>query len=313
VKAQPNQQSTFTFFSPREGSQHICDCRNVGLTVDSVVYETQYISHSPRTFFTSDVADLKESDWVVVTLKGTDDGLNSLTNVLPKILRKDGTSRLVVVMNGLVDQKICQIVEATGAPIASISGCAAYICANREANGVVKHTYLGDLKGGVVKATMDIEDEGERLQKFWEGSVGFEMSNILHLRWLKSLWNVPFNGMCTVLNCTTDAIATDSERRMEITAIMDEIIAVANLDLAANGNSKRLQQKDKEIMWHHTDTMGAYSPSTLLDLRRERELELRYIFDEIVKRGEAYGCEIEETKKMVAQLHERHHAGGNNA
>lgn len=298
---------SFTFFSPRENSSHIKECREKGLTVESIAFNKQHIPHSYRTYFSSDVSDLKESDWVVIALKGTNDAFDALEQLLPRVLRKDGSSRVVAVMNGLVDQKVVEIVESASLPVASISGCAAYICANRKMAGKVTHTYLGDLKGGIVKtSSLDAEVEVRKLADLWEGSgVAFECNKILPLRWQKSCWNVPFNGMCTVLNCTTDRIAGDDTLRDECTRVMDEVFEAANADLAARGESVRLGDGDKAQMWEHTDTMGAYAPSTLLDFRAGSELELQYMFDEIVERGEGYGVDMTKTKRMVKQLHEK--------
>ena len=304
--AQGRADDSFTFFSMREKSRHIQNCREKGLTVESVTFDKQHIPHGDRTYFSSNTNDLKESDWVLITLKGTNDAFDSLEELLPQVLKDDGTSRVVAIMNGLVDQRVAEVVESTGMPVASISGCAAYICANRHADGVVNHSYLGDLKGGVVKTIGSPDAEADRLAGLWEGSgVAFAAEEILPLRWLKSCWNVPFNGMCTVINCTTDKIAGDENLREECTNLMEEIIEAANADLTARGKTKRrLGDGDKAQMWAHTDTMGVYYPSTLLDFRAGSELELQFMFDEIVKRGRAYGVDMARTERLVGQLHE---------
>ncbi|GMH60604.1 hypothetical protein TrRE_jg12577 [Triparma retinervis] len=111
--------------------------------------------------------------------------------------------------------------------------------------------------------------------------------------------------MCTVINCTTDKIAGDENLREECTNVMEEIIEAANADLTARGKTKRrLGDGDKAQMWAHTDTMGVYYPSTLLDFRAGSELELQFMFDEIVKRGRAYGVDMARTERLVGQLHE---------
>ncbi|GMH59938.1 hypothetical protein TrST_g7672 [Triparma strigata] len=304
----------FTFFSPRKGpSPHITACRSTGLSVTSNVFPAMHVPHSPpKTCFTSSADDLQPSEWVVIALKGTEEGLNTLPTILPKLLKADGTTRITVVMNGLVDQKISQIVSTLETPVASIFGCAAYICANRERPGHVNHTFCGDLKGGVVESSLDHEAETRNLTNFFESAVSFERSPISHLRWRKSLWNVPFNGLCTILNVTTDHIAGDEKLREEATAIMQEVIEVANSDLASLSQPQRLSAKDVDAMWLLTDTMGVYFPSTLLDYRNGMELELRYIFDEVVTRAASHGVPIPRTADLVSQLHQRQNEIKNN-
>jgi len=111
-KQHPNRR--VTFFSPRKESEHIVACRENGLYVNSVVHSNQVVRHTRETFFTSKVEDLEHSDWIVVALKGTEDGLESLDGLLPKLIRPDGTSRVVTVMNGLVDRRIMEKIGEGG-------------------------------------------------------------------------------------------------------------------------------------------------------------------------------------------------------
>ena len=127
-------------------------------------------------------------------------------------------------MNGLVDQKIVSIInDLPNINITTVFGCAAYICANRSCPGIINHTYLGDLKGGVVTSKNNEDDENLLLSQFISTAVSYSPSPISHLRWRKSLWNVPFNGLCTTLNVTTDVIAKDDKLRYQATLIMNEV------------------------------------------------------------------------------------------
>ncbi|GMH63355.1 hypothetical protein TL16_g03689 [Triparma laevis f. inornata] len=49
--------------------------------------------------------------------------------------------------------------------------------------------------------------------------------------------------------------------------------------------------------------MGIYYPSTLLDYREGLELELRFIFDEVIERAKVHGIDIPVTAKLVNDLH----------
>lgn len=59
---QTNTNSSFTFYSPRSASPHISECQRNGLTVNSNVYPTIHVPHSPpTTSFTSSISNLKPS------------------------------------------------------------------------------------------------------------------------------------------------------------------------------------------------------------------------------------------------------------
>ena len=85
---------------------------------------------------------------------------------------------------------------------------------------------------------------------------------------------------------------------------MEEVRVTANADLSED-KLPPLTSSDMEHMWHLTDNMGAYEPSTLIDFRQGRELEIDYMFTEVQSRALSHSIPTKELDSLISRLHER--------
>ena len=134
-------------------------------------------------------------------------------------------------------------------------------------------------------------------------------ADLAEARWRKLVWNVPFNGLTILADArrppgtppfsTADLLADDSLSYLA-RRLMDEIIAAAHrLGHAIPTDFPDLQLK-------RTANMGAYLPSTLLDFRAGRPLELEAIWGEPYRRAFNVGAEV---GRMETLYHLLRHTG----
>jgi 2-dehydropantoate 2-reductase len=123
------------------------------------------------------------------------------------------------------------------------------------------------------------------------------------------VWNIPYNGLSLVMGrdgSATDEIMVDPERRQLVEALMREVVAAANADLAAAGKSARIDAEEwvREMM-ARTLEMGPYVTSTLLDYRAGSPLEVDAIFAEPVRRASAAGVAVPRLEMLLTLVRQR--------
>src|SRR5437764_13957869 len=99
-------------------------------------------------------------------------------------------------------------------------------------------------------------------------------------RWRILVWNIPFNGLTIAAGeiTTTDILSDDYLRSVAI-ALMKEVVVGAK----SCGYNLPMDVVLEQIK--RTETMGAYKPSTLLDLEAGRVLEVEAIWGEPLRRA----------------------------
>lgn len=122
------------------------------------------------------------------------------------------------------------------------------------------------------------------------------VADLLAARWQKLLWNIPFNGLCTILNATTDRIVGSPEGVALARALMDEVLAAAAADGAP------LPQRAADEMIERTIRMAAYAPSMLQDRRAGRAMEIDALFRAPVARARRAGVAMPRTEVLAAEL-----------
>jgi 2-dehydropantoate 2-reductase len=218
----------------------------------------------------------------------------------------------------------------------ALYGGMAFLCSNRLGPGRVSHTYAGRLSVGVASssrgpgggggdsesattpAAADDEDEEQddpdrkAVEELWRGVIpevplSWEPS-LLAGRWRKNVWNLAFNGLSTAMGgWTVDLIASDPSLRRLASDIMDETIAAGNADLIRRygkrgGERHAIEPEYKKVLFDLTDAMGPYKTSTMLDLTNRRPMEVRYLFQEPVRRARELGVPVPRLGAVVAQI-----------
>ena len=240
--------------------------------------ESPTIARSPQA-----IAQHGIVDWVLLGLKAT--AIPDIPNLLEPILSTQ--TRILAIMNGLtVDDEIAaQLPEGT-----SLFGGLGFIGVIRGEPGQIIHQEFGALNIG---HHGDDPSELERAVALFEGSVVEIRSepSLLKARWEKLGWNVPFNGLCVIAGgVATDQVIHDPALKEAAHQIMREVVAAGNADLAAHGESDRING-DELCHRYLTQTagMGAYRPSTTIDYIEARPLEVDAIFQQPAQRAEELG------------------------
>jgi 2-dehydropantoate 2-reductase len=239
-------------------------------------------------------ADGGAPDWVLVALKTT--ALDQAGALLAPMLGP--STRVVAMCNGLgAEERLAESVDPE-----RVFGAMAHVCVVRRDDGSVHHQAHGKLLLG------HLRDRPERLAELAAlvesaGIACYSAACLLEARWRKLTWNIPYNGLGVLRDATTDLLMATAEGRAEIAALMAEVVAVANTDLARSGSSARIDPIEwpREMM-ERTPAMGAYATSTLLDRRAGRPLEIDAIFGEPVRRARALGVAAPRMEALLAAL-----------
>ena len=291
---------------------HFRVSKGKGLNVTSIEGDI-YIPPSDLIVF-EQTSDIGHVDWVILSLKST--GIQAIPSLLSPLLNSN--TRVLVIMNGLVDEDIVRFLEDLEpeqdlilTKCAAVYGGMAFLCSNRDGPGQIHHSYAGKLTASLCIASEQYNNNDMNQQAIldlWKPTNGFEFvydSNLIRARWSKALWNLPFNGISVAMNgITVDKIVNDPGLRKLAYLIMDETIAVANKDLLSRGCSETLLlgEVDKQAMVHLSDNMGSYKTSTMLDFTNRKPMEVQYVFRKAVDRAETLNVPVPTLNTIVTQI-----------
>ncbi len=263
--------------------------RRHGLRVDSI--HGDFSLREPEVYARSE--DLPPSDVILIGLKTTRNSL--LVDLLPPAVGAD--SVVLNMQNGLgIEADVAKLV-----PGHAILGGLAFLCANKVGPGHVKHLDYGDIRlaeyrgsgqpAGITAAMEAVARD------FGRAGIGVELEGDLETaRWKKLVWNVPFNGLCVVHGCETDAVMANPETRDLAAAIMNEVLGIA----AALGHV--IDPKFVETMLEFTAKMAAYNPSMKLDFEREQPLEIEALYERPLEAARRVGFSCPHIQALHGQL-----------
>lgn len=118
-------------------------------------------------------------------------------------------------------------------------------------------------------------------------------------RWMKLIWNIPYNGMTVVMNCTTANLMSDPVMVELLYCIMLEVVHGANSVGRGRFSIPETYARDILEMTRH---MTPYSPSMKLDFDYRRPLEIEYIYSRPVSESENAGYEMPRVVMLKSQL-----------
>jgi 2-dehydropantoate 2-reductase len=208
---------------------------------------------------------------------------------------------ILTLQNGLGNEE--ELAALFGAE--RVLGGVAFLCANRGEPGVVRHLGAGRvlvgefLRGGSVRA--------ERLAALFRGA-GVEcqaVADLLKARWEKLVWNIPFNGLCALLDKTVADLLHREAARTLVREIMLEVISAAN----TQGLTEALDASFADRMVDFSAGLGPYRPSMQIDREEGRELELDAIFARPLAAGKGKGVAMPRTAMLHAMLEATEPAG----
>jgi 2-dehydropantoate 2-reductase len=248
--------------------------RRSGLVIESCDGDFRIPPDVVRVY--NDPRRMPRADLVIVTLKSTS---NDQFAPLVRPLLKDDTA-ILTLQNGLGNED--RLAELFG--VERVLGGMAFICINRVAPGVVRHTDFGFVRLGEF-TRRDRRDRAEPIAAMFNASrVKCEVLDDLRFgRWQKLMWNIPFNGLGATLDLTTDQVIASDEGLRLVRELMQEVRAAARAD------GVELPEELVETNLHYTRSMGPYKTSMQVDRQQGRAMEVEAILGEPLRRARAGG------------------------
>lgn len=248
----------------------------------------QRLELRPVSVFGS-TAEIGQVDLVVVTLKTTAN--HHLAELLPPLIGP--ATAVLTLQNGLgPDEKIASIVGAE-----RVLGALAFIAATRTAPGEVRvYTHGSLVIGEFERRPMD--RTRALVEQFNSAGVKTSMAeNLAEARWRKLVWNIPFNGLAIAAGgLTTDIICADPVLAARVRVLMKEVQGAAGL------MGYRIPDEFLRQQFDVTPPMGAYQPSSLVDCKAGRDVEIESIWGEPLRRAQAAGANMPELARLYDQL-----------
>lgn len=236
-------------------------------------------------------AEIGPVDLVIVALKTTQN--EHLETLLPPLVGKD--TQLLTIQNGLGNVELLSQLF----PKNKVLGGLCQIGVDREEPGkLVSYVPSGGSiqVGAGPHATIEDVDAIATLLND-SGIKTRSLKSLGEALWRKLMWNVPFNGLTVATGGhTTDHIVGTPALRELSAALMNELIAAAN----ALGFPIESSFTDKQIGF--TDKLGPYPPSSLVDWRAGRRIEVEAIWGEPLRQGASAGIEMPHLKTLHAIL-----------
>jgi 2-dehydropantoate 2-reductase len=254
---------------------------------------------------TEDLASLGPADVVMLGVKAP--GLTSIAPCLPPLLGP-GTA-VVSMQNGLpwwyfqqdddaVDALRIERVDPGGIIAGAIDrrrvvGSIAYLSAEVEAPGVIRHTEGNRISFGEPDGT-----RSDRARRIAEALIaaGFRCpvtTRIRHEIWVKLLGNVAFNPVSALTRATLEQLARDPETARLVRQVMTEVEGIArSLGL--------ILPVTVEQRFSGAGNVGAHKTSMLQDYEAGRPLELDAVVGAVVELADKLGIPIPATQAVYA-------------
>lgn len=179
-----------------------------------------------------------------------------------------------------------------------IFGGVAFLCSNRGTPGEVHHLGAGRMVLGEYQRCD--RDRVNRLVTIFSNA-GLDCratDDLKRTRWEKLVWNIPFNGLCALMQEPVDFFLTPGPNRQLVREIMLEVIAAANVQEIL----RPIPESYAENMLEFTDTMGAYRPSMQIDRKEGRQLEMASIFGAPLDYGRKKGIKMPRVEMLATLL-----------
>ena len=179
-------------------------------------------------------------------------------------------TKILTLQNGLGNE--VQLAELFGGE--RILGGVAFLCSNRGEPGIVHHLGAGRIIMGEYQSHDFPALEALAMRFRGAGIECQATSDLKRARWEKLVWNIPFNGLCALLQQSVDQLLAQPSCRELVRELMLEVIRAAN----AQGLRLPIPEEFAQEMLDFTDAMGVYRPSMQIDRAEGRQLELDAIF-----------------------------------
>lgn len=239
--------------------------RRHGLRIDSI--EGDFRLHHVKAY--KSAGDMPACDVVCVCLKTTQNEV--LNDILPLVTAPDGV--VISFQNGLgIEDDLAQIVGPD-----RVMGALCFICSVKAGPGHIRHLDYGALKLGEYSPQNVPCGVTTRMKQiaedFRQAGISVELAeDLLLARWQKLVWNIPFNGLCTLFRADTAGVMRSPLAVTLVQEVMKEVVSAA----AAYGRT--ISEEFVRLMIYNTRKMIPYSPSMKIDLEKGQPLEIEAIY-----------------------------------
>lgn len=278
--AESGQEVHFLFHSDYEY------VKEHGLKVDSV---NEDFLLKPINVYNS-TSDMPECDVVLVALKSTNNHL--LKDLLPPILHKDTV--VILIQNGLGLEADLQ----KDFPDLHIAGGLAFICSSKIGAGHIGHFDEGRINIGSYSCS-DMNVLEIVKTDLINAGVETRILDLEKARWMKLVWNIPFNGMSVIMNTTTDNLMSNAAMQELLREVMLEVIRGGN---EAGEGRYNIPESYADDILEMTRHMTPYAPSMKLDYDFHRPLEIEYIYTRPIEEAAKYGYSLTRISVLEKQL-----------
>lgn len=259
---------------------------NHGLTVHSINGDFCLPSVSGHTC----PETIGSVDLVVVGLKTFANGC--LSNLIRPLVAEN--THILTLQNGLGNEEY--LAELFGAE--RILGGVAFLCSNRGEPGHVHHLAAGRIIVGDYQGCNTLRLE-QLASNFISAGIDCKITaDLKKTRWEKLVWNIPFNGLCALLQQPVDQVLKAPSCRKLVRDLMIEVITAAN----TQNLSHKIPEKYADAMLEFSDGMGVYKPSMQIDREEGRELELQAILQTPLEYGRQNGVSMPRIEMLAALL-----------
>lgn len=236
--------------------------------------------------------EMGRCDLVLVTAKTT-----QTESLLPEVAGMLGPdSILVSLQNGLgAEERLAQAF-----PHHEVHRGVCFVCLNRTGPAEVTHLRHGAVGLGAFQPKHESRIEAVA-EVFRKADLPCHVAKDLEtLLWKKLVWNVPFNGLgITAGGVSTATLLKDRVLRERARRLMAEVMA------AGRAHGCVLEEGLIEQQFAQTEVMGDYLPSSVLDYREGRPVEVEAIWSEPLRRARASGVAVPELERLEREIRQR--------
>ena len=234
-------------------------------------------------------------DWLLVGLESYD--LPQLGRLAAPVAGSQ--TRILALVNGIgIEDDVAEQMRRYG-----IFGGLGFIGVGQPQPGRIFHREFGALDIG---HHGDDENAVEEACALWEPTVVAARPTdcLVRARWHKMIWDVPFNGLSVVAGGATSGFILETPALASFArGVMDEIVAIANADLASRGLSP-FDDAD-EVCERAMRLMGTtenYIPYAGVRFVRQLPLEVETMFARPARRAEELGVDAPQTAFLAALM-----------
>lgn len=262
--------------------------RTNGLKVHSVNGDYQLASLQAY----NNPADMGQADLVLVTLKTVAN--HCMVDLVRPLVGPH--TMIMTLQNGLGNEEL--LAAAFGAK--NILGAVTYLGAARKEAGVLEHSNAGKLDLGEF-SSLGVSTRCEQLAAIFvdAGIPCRPIADLRRQRWEKLGWNIPFNGLCALLNQDTAQLLGHPQTRELTRKIIIEVVTAAN----AQGLQSPIDiEKFSSGLISYTSKIPPYRPSMLVDRDEGRAMELESIFAVPLAHARNKGVDMPLVDMLYAEL-----------